>query len=100
MTKTHLAILALAGAATISMTGCAETGAEKGALIGAGGGALLGQAIGGDTKSTMIGAALGGITGAAIGDYQDKQHPNRQYYRDQYGHTYYIGSDGKAYYVD
>jgi len=100
MKKLHTITLTLASIATIGMTGCAETGAEKGALIGAGGGALLGQAIGGDTKSTMIGAALGGITGAAIGDYQDKQHPQRKYYRDQYGHTYYIGSDGRAYYVD
>jgi uncharacterized protein YcfJ len=100
MKRLHLATLALTGAVTISMTGCAETGAEQGALIGAGGGALLGQAIGHDTKSTVIGAALGGITGAAIGDYQDKQHPKRKYYRDQYGHTYYIGNDGKAYYVD
>jgi hypothetical protein len=48
----------------------------------------------------MIGAALGGIAGAVIGDYQDKQHPDRKYYRDQHGHIYYIGDDGKAYYVD
>jgi len=100
MKSLHIIALTILSTVTISMTGCAETRAEKGALIGAGGGALLGQAIGHDTKSTMIGAALGGITGAVIGDYQDKEHPNRKYYRDQYGHTYYIGDDGKAYYVD
>jgi len=84
-------------AAMVLFSGCAETNAEKGALLGAGGGALVGQAIGHDTKSTVIGAALGGIAGAAIGDSQDK---SRKYYRDQYGRTYYIGSDGRAYYVN
>ena len=100
MNTMKLITLTAAGAVAILMSGCAETGAEQGALIGAGGGALLGQAVGGNTKSTVIGAALGGITGAAIGDYQDKQHPYRKYYRDQYGHTYYIGNDGRAYYVN
>ncbi len=100
MKKIQMTTLVLASISLIGMTGCMETGAEQGALIGAGGGALLGQAIGGDTKSTMIGAALGGITGAAIGDYQDKQHPNRQYYRDQYGRTYYIDAQGRAVYVN
>ncbi len=84
-------------AAMLLFSGCAETNAEKGALIGAGSGALIGQAVGHDTKSTVIGAALGGIAGAAIGDSQDK---SRKYYRDQYGRTYYIGSDGRAYYVN
>jgi len=60
MKRFHIITLTLASVAAIGMTGCAETRAEKGALIGAGGGALLGQAIGHDTKSTMIGAALGG----------------------------------------
>jgi phage tail tape-measure protein len=100
MKKLSITVMGLATAAMLSMNGCAETGAEKGALIGAGSGALLGQAIGRDTKSTVIGAALGGIAGAAIGDYQDKKHPNRQYYRDQYGRTYYIDSQGRAVYVD
>jgi uncharacterized membrane protein len=95
MTKILFALLV-----AFAISGCAETRAEKGALIGAGGGALLGQAIGGNTKSTLIGAAVGGVTGALIGDYQDKQHPDRKYYRDQNGHTYYIGNDGRAYYVD
>jgi hypothetical protein len=45
MKKLHLTTLALLCAVTVSMTGCAETRAEKGALIGAGSGALLGQAI-------------------------------------------------------
>jgi uncharacterized protein YcfJ len=100
MTQFQTAAVTLAALVTVGMTGCAETQTEKGALIGAGGGALIGQAIGHDTKATLIGAALGGITGAAIGNYRDKQHPERKYYRDQNGHTYYIGSDGKAYYVD
>jgi len=97
MKRISIITLSIAAAGMLLMGGCAETGAEKGALIGAGGGALLGQAVGGDTKSTVIGAALGGIAGAAIGDAQDSK---RKYYRDQYGHTYYIGSDGRAYYVD
>ncbi len=90
-------MLTLATAAMLFIGGCAETSAEKGALIGAGGGALVGQAVGHDTKSTVIGAALGGIAGAAIGDAQDTRH---KYYRDQYGRTYYIGDDGRAYYVN
>jgi len=95
----HFQTLTLITTATAMMmfSGCAQTGAEKGALLGAGGGALVGQAIGHDTKSTVIGAALGGIAGAAIGDSQDTK---RKYYRDQYGRTYYIGSDGRAYYVN
>ena len=84
-------------AAMILFSGCAETGAEKGALLGAGGGALVGQAIGHNTTSTVVGAALGGIAGAAIGDSQDNK---RKYYRDQYGHTYYIGNDGRAHYIN
>jgi uncharacterized protein YcfJ len=100
MKQHHIITLLLTIALTAGVSGCAQTRAEKGALIGAGSGALLGQAIGHDTKSTMIGAALGGVAGAVIGNYQDKQHPNRKYYRDQYGHIYYIGDDGKAYYVD
>ncbi|MCF6206202.1 MAG: YMGG-like glycine zipper-containing protein [Sulfurovum sp.] len=100
MKKFHFIALAIATAGLVGMTGCAETRAEQGALIGAGSGALLGQAVGGDTKSTVIGAALGGIAGAAIGDYQDKQHPNRKYYRDQYGRVYYIDNQGRAVYVN
>ncbi len=95
----HIKILTLIGISLglLLFQGCAETRAEKGALLGAGGGALVGQAIGHDTKSTVIGAALGGIAGAAIGDSQDK---SRKYYRDQYGHTYYIGNDGRAHYIN
>ena len=62
MKKLHLAILTVAGASMITMTGCASTGTSKttdGALIGAASGALIGQAIGRNTGSTLAGAAIG-----------------------------------------
>lgn len=97
MKKLHLALAG--GAAVIAMAGCASTGTSTttdGALVGAAGGALVGQAVGHDTKSTLVGAALGGVAGAAIGANEEQK--NRRYYRDEYGHTYYIGSDGRRYY--
>ncbi len=102
MKKLHLATLVVASAAMISMTGCASTGTTTttdGALIGAGTGALIGQAIGGNTGSTLIGAAVGGLAGGAIGNNEEKK--NRRYYRDNRGHTYYVGAgDGRRHYVD
>jgi uncharacterized protein YcfJ len=80
------------------MSGCAETQAEKGALIGGAGGALVGQAIGHDTKATLIGAAVGAAGGAIIGNEMDKKDAQRTYYRDEYGNLYYIGNDGKRHY--
>ena len=80
------------------LSGCAETQAEKGALIGGAGGALVGQAIGHDTKSTLIGAAVGAAGGALIGNEMDKQDAQRRYYRDEYGNLYYIGEDGERHY--
>ena len=80
------------------LSGCAETQAQKGALIGGAGGALVGQAIGRDTKATLIGAAVGAAGGTIIGNEMDKKDVQREYYRDEYGNLYYIGNDGKRYY--
>jgi len=99
MKKTDFTYLSVAVAALISLGGCASTGTTKttdGALIGAAGGALIGQAIGHDTGSTLAGAAIGGLAGAAIGHNEEKKE--RKYYRDSYGHLYYVGSDGRRYY--
>jgi len=98
MKKQYRVFLAAASASLI-MSGCASTGTSKttdGALIGAAGGALIGQAIGHNTGSTLAGAAIGGLAGAAIGHNEEKK--DRRYYRDSYGHVYYVGSDGKRYY--
>jgi len=82
------------------MNGCVDTQSQtqKGALIGGASGALLGQAIGGDTKSTLIGTAIGAAGGALIGNQMEQNNNNTQYYRDEYGNIYYIGSDGKRHY--
>jgi len=80
------------------LNSCAETQAQKGALIGGASGALVGQAIGRDTKATLIGAAVGAAGGAIIGNEMDKKDSQREYYRDEYGNLYYIGNDGKRYY--
>ena len=96
----QLKTLVVASATVIAMSGCAEHGlsnTEEKALIGVAGGAVLGQAIGGNTKSTVAGVALGGVAGALYGSQQDKQ---RKYYKDQYGHTYYLDSQGRVHYVD
>jgi len=84
--------------AIVMVSGCAETQAQKGALIGGASGALIGQAIGHNTKSTLIGAAVGAAGGAIIGNERDKKDTQREYYRDEYGNLYYIGNDGKRYY--
>ena len=101
MKKLHLSVLLIASASLTLMTGCASTGTSTttdGALIGAGTGALLGQAIGHNTGSTLAGAAIGGLAGAAIGNNEEKKQ--RRYYRDNRGSTYYIGSNGRRYYVN
>ncbi|SFD39784.1 OmpA family protein [Pseudoalteromonas denitrificans] len=68
-------------AASLILTGCASTNAEKGAAIGAISGAILGKATSNHkNKRAVFGAAIGAIAGAAIGDYMDKQE---QEFRDE-----------------
>jgi len=60
--------------ASLVLTGCASTNAEKGAAIGAISGAILGKSTSNHkNKRAVFGAAIGAIAGAAIGDYMDKQ---------------------------
>jgi len=60
--------------ASLILTGCASTNAEKGAAIGAISGAILGKSTSNHkNKRAVFGAAIGAIAGAAIGDYMDKQ---------------------------
>ena len=67
--------------ASLILTGCASTNAEKGAAIGAISGAILGKATSNHkNKRAVFGAAIGAIAGAAIGDYMDKQE---QAFRDE-----------------
>ncbi|WP_042150130.1 MULTISPECIES: OmpA family protein [unclassified Pseudoalteromonas] len=67
--------------ASLVLTGCASTNAEKGAVIGAISGAVLGKATSNHkNKRAVFGAAIGAIAGAAIGDYMDKQE---QAFRDE-----------------
>ena len=67
--------------ASLVLTGCASTNAEKGAAIGAISGAVLGKATSNHkNKRAVFGAAIGAIAGAAIGDYMDKQE---QAFRDE-----------------
>jgi len=101
MKKLQLATLLVTSTSLILMTGCASTGTSQttdGALLGATGGALVGQAIGHNTRSTLTGAAVGGLAGAAIGNSEEKK--SRRYHRDNRGYTYYIGSDGRRYYIN
>ena len=95
----RLMTIILASAALIGMTGCTDgqlSNPEEKALIGAAGGAIIGGLVDGG-RGAAVGAALGGVSGAAYGAHQDSK---RQYYRDQYGRTYYIDSDGRAVYTN
>lgn len=80
--------LAVAGAMSVSLVGCAGTGGSKeesGAVLGAVAGGLIGAAVGGgrggaSVASAIIGAAAGSMIGAAIGaelDEQDRQEMER-----------------------
>ena len=98
MKKIQLAILSAASVALLGLTGCANgqlSNPEEKALIGAAGGAIIGGLVDGG-RGAAVGAALGGVSGAAYGAHQDSK---RRYYRDQYGRTYYIDSNGRAVYT-
>ncbi|PAJ72691.1 hypothetical protein CJF42_19760 [Pseudoalteromonas sp. NBT06-2] len=70
LTKTLIPVVA----ASLVLTGCASTNAQKGAAIGAISGAILGKSTSNHkNKRAVFGAAIGAIAGAAIGDYMDKQ---------------------------
>ncbi len=99
MKQIQWAIISVASLTLLGLTGCTNgqlSNPEEKALIGATGGAIIGGIADGG-KGAAIGAALGGVSGAAYGAYQDNQ---RQYYRDQYGRTYYIDSNGRAVYTN
>ncbi len=99
MKRIQLAILGMASATLLGLTGCTNgqlSNPEEKALIGATGGAIVGGLVDGG-RGAAIGAALGGASGAAYGAHQDNQ---RKYYRDQYGRTYYIDSNGRAVYTN
>ena len=76
-----LCAVAVAGAMSVTLIGCAETTGpkqESGAVIGAVAGGLLGAAIGGGhggraVAGAIIGAVAGGMIGSAIGASLDEQ---------------------------
>ena len=61
----------------VSITACASTKSEKGAMIGGAAGAVIGGVIGKEAGNTaagvILGAVVGGAAGAIIGDYMDEQ---------------------------
>lgn len=60
--------------ASLILSGCAATNAEKGAAIGAITGAVIGKSTSNHKDKRLVwGAAIGAITGAAIGSYMDEQ---------------------------
>ena len=71
--------LALAGAAAISLSACAENYAVEGAGAGAAAGAAIGAITGGDV---LQGAAIGAAAGAAGGYFIDKNDGCDGYDRD------------------
>ena len=98
MKKMQFMILTAASIALLGLTGCADgqlSNPEEKALLGAAGGAIIGGLVDGG-RGAAVGAALGGVSGAAYGAHQDSK---RRYYRDQYGRTYYIDSNGRAVYT-
>jgi len=65
--------LALAIAATFTLSGCASGGrTQSGAAIGGLVGAVTG-ALAGDTEGAVIGGIAGALVGGAVGNYQDEQ---------------------------
>jgi hypothetical protein len=60
----------------------------RGAAIGAGAGYLAGRHVRNERER------------AYREGYYDARYENRRYYRDRYGDTYFIGRDGRRYYVD
>ena len=75
--------LALAGAAAISLSACAENYAVEGAGAGAAAGAAIGAITGGDV---LQGAAIGAAAGAAGGYFIDKNDGCDGYDRDGQGY--------------
>lgn len=51
----------------ISLTGCMETGTEKGAGIGAVSGGVIGGVVGHQSGRTAEGVAIGAVAGALLG---------------------------------
>lgn len=57
----------IAGILCLVLTGCFETGTEKGAGIGAVSGGVIGGVIGHQGGRTAEGVAIGAVTGAVLG---------------------------------
>ncbi len=73
--KTKLILLTMiALIATVALSGCGMSRAQKGVLIGGGAGAAAGAAISDDdTQGAAIGGAIGAVVGGLIGNYLDQQ---------------------------
>lgn len=74
MMTSKFAVLAVAAAALVTMTGCA-TREQTGALVGAVAGGFLGAGVGAGAGSVIggvVGAGLGGLVGGAVGKHFDR----------------------------
>jgi hypothetical protein len=64
----NVAAIAIAGALAVSsLSGCAMTRAEQGAVIGAGTGAAVGAVATRSVGGAAVGAGIGGLAGYLIG---------------------------------
>ena len=75
--KNRLRTMALAGAVSIAIAGCATQNdphqrAKVGAAVGAVAGAVLGHQLDG-TSGRWVGAAVGALAGGGVGHYMDNQ---------------------------
>ena len=103
--------LSISMAALMGLTGCETPGQT--ALAGAATGAAVGAAVGRGGRDIVRGAAIGAGAGYVAGrvardqrerayrdGYYDARYESRRYYRDGRGDRYFIGRDGRRYYVD
>jgi hypothetical protein len=101
-------------AAVMGFTGCETPGQT--ALAGAAAGAAIGGlhgSRGGALRGAAIGAGTGYVAGRVARNQRERayregyydarngdRHHARRYYRDRNGDRYFIGRDGRRYYVD
>lgn len=94
-TNTVLAAIALA--ATLSMTGCANLNhTQNGALVGSGFGGLMGALIGNATGNTVAGAAIGAGTGGLIGALAGNAEDVREQRYADYVNSKYVEHEANA----
>ena len=63
----HLALLSVAAAAMLTLTGCAGMSArETSTVVGATAGAVVGGVVTGTTAGAAVGAAAGGVIGNEV----------------------------------